>query len=149
PAIAAIAVPAGTPAPAKPAIGAPPRFTVPNPVRLGAGDAVQVELVPAQTAAKAQPVVSYEPMEDPSAGYQEFPGADCTENSASSGGTSELALEVAVASQGTLPEGRVRLFRRQADRLELVNEDQLRSSVGVVRIKLSGDTEITGERKQV
>ena len=144
PAIAALA--AGSVA--KPAPGAL-RFVVPNPVRLGAGDAVQVELVPAHTATKAQPVVAYEAMEDPSAGYQEFPGADCTENSANSGGTSELALEVTVPSRQTLPEGRVRRFRRQGDRLELISEDQLKSSTGVARIKLSGDTEITGERKAV
>ena len=62
-----------------------------RPVQLGAGEAVQVELVPAHAAAKAQPVVTYEAMPDPSAGYQELPGADCTENSASTGGTSELA----------------------------------------------------------
>ena len=131
--------------------GAPgaPRFAVPGPVRLGPGDAVQVELVPAHTAARAQPVVAYEAMEDPSAGYQEVPGADCTENISSTGGTSELALEVAVPSASALPEGRVRLFRRQGDRLELISEDQLRPGVGVARIKLAGETEITGERKAV
>ncbi len=126
----------------------PLRFTVPSPVRLAAGDAVQVELFPARVAAKVVPVVTYEAMEDPSSGYQEFPGADCTEYSGGGvGGTSELALELAVPSAAALPEGRVRVFRRQGERLEIVSEEDLRSSTGVARIKLAGDAEITGERK--
>lgn len=128
--------------------GGPLRFTVPSPVRLAAGDAVQVELVPARVAAKVVPVVTYEAMEDPSAGYTDLPGADCTEYAGGGvGGTSELALELAVPSQTPLPEGKVRLFRRQGDRLEIVSEEDLRSSAGAARIKLAGDTEVTGERK--
>jgi hypothetical protein len=129
---------------------APLRFTVPSPVRLAAGDAVQVELVPARVAVKVQPVVTYEAMEDPSSGYQEVPGADCTEYSGGGvGGTSELALEVAVPSQSALPDGKVRLFRRQGERLDIVSEEDLRSSAGLARIKLAGDAEVTGERKAV
>lgn len=128
----------------------PLRFTVPHPVRLGAGDAVQVELVPARIAAKVVPVVSYEAMEDPSSGYTEVPGADCSEYSGGGvGGTSELALELSVPSQTALPEGKVRLFRRQGERLDVVSEEDLRSSAGSARIKLAGDTEVTGERKAV
>jgi hypothetical protein len=132
---------------AKPGAG-PLRFTVPSPVRLGAGDAVQVELVPARVAAKVVPVVTYEAMEDPSAGYTDLPGADCTEYAGGGvGGTAELALELAVPSQTPLPDGKVRLFRRQGDRLEIVSEEDLRSSAGAARIKLLGDAEVTGERK--
>jgi hypothetical protein len=128
--------------------GAAPRFTVPAPIRLAAGDAVQVELVPARLGAKVQPLVTYEAMEDPSSGYQELPGADCTEYSGGGiGGTSELAIEVAVPSQAPLPEGRVRLFRRQGQRLDIVSEEDLRSSAGMARIKMAGDAEVTGERK--
>ncbi len=125
----------------------PLRFVVPNPVRLGAGDSVQVELVPARVGAKVVPVVKYEAMEDPSSGYQEFPGADCTEYSGGIGGTSELTLELAVPSQSALPEGRVRLFRRQGDRLEVLGEEDLVTAAGVARIKVAGDAEVTGERK--
>lgn len=138
---------AGAPAAGK---GGPLRFAVPAPVRLAAGDAVQVELVPARLGAKVVPVVSYEAMEDPSSGYQEAPAIDCTEHSGSGvGGTSELALELSLPGQVQLPDGRVRLFRRQRDRLELVSEEDLRSSVGAARIKLAGDAEVTGERKAV
>jgi hypothetical protein len=126
-----------------------PRFTLPAPVRLVAGDAVQVELVPARVAAKAVPVVTYEAMEDPSAGYTDAAGKDCTEYSGGTGGTAELALELAVPSQAPLPEGRVRLFRRQSERLEIVGEEDLRSSAGAARIKLAGDAEVIGERKAV
>jgi hypothetical protein len=120
-------------------------------VRLGAGDSVQVELVPARVGAKAQPIVLYEAMEDPSSGFQEYPGADCTENNGSSmdSGIAELALELPVPGPSALPEGRVRLFRRRGDRLEVVSEDQLRSSIGFARIKLARETEISGERKAI
>jgi hypothetical protein len=40
------------------------------------------------------------------------------------------------------------MFRRKADRLDVISEDQLRSSAGLVRMRLSADTDITGERKQ-
>jgi len=128
---------------------AQPRVTLPAPVRLAAGDAVQVELVPARVAAKATPLVTYDAMEDPSSGYTDAAGKDCTEYSTSTGGTAELALELAVPSQATLPEGRARLFRRQGERLEIVGEEDLRSSAGAVRIKLAGDAEVIGERKAV
>jgi hypothetical protein len=138
--------PAASAVAGKPGAG-PLRFTVPNPIRLAAGDSVQVELVPTRVAAKVVPVVSYEAMEDPSSGYQESPGVDCAENSGGSGGTAELALELTVPSARALPEGRVRLFRRQGDRLDMVSEDDLRSAAGAARIKLTGDAEVTGERK--
>jgi hypothetical protein len=126
----------------------PLRFTVPSLVRLAAGDAVQVELVPARVAAKVTPVATYEAMEDPSSGYQEYPGSDCAEYSGGGiGGSAELALELAVPSLTALPEGRVRLFRRQGDRLEILSEEDLRSSAGVARLKLAGDAEVSGERK--
>jgi hypothetical protein len=141
------ATPAAAALTATPGTG-PLRFTLPNPVRLAAGDSVQVELVPGRVGAKVVPVVKYEAMEDPSSGYQEFPGADCTEYSGGGiGGTSELAIELSVPSQSALPEGRVRLFRRQGDRLEVVSEEDLQSGAGVARIKLAGDAEVTGERK--
>jgi hypothetical protein len=145
---------AGGATPAVAATGGKPtgllRFTVPSPIRLAAGDAVQVELVPTRVAAKVTPVVTYEAMEDPSSGYQDFPGADCTEFAGSGiGGTAELALELAVPSPTPLPEGKVRLFRRQGQRLDIVSEEDLRSSAGFARIKLAGDAEVTGERKAV
>ena len=137
-----------TPGPAAAGKPGPLRFTVPSPVRLAAGDAIQVELFPARVAAKATPVVAFEAMEDPSEGYQDIPGSDCTEYAGGGvGGTAELALELAVPSQTARPEGRVRLFRRQGERLEVVSEEDLKASAGVARIRLSGDAEITGERK--
>ncbi|HWO20966.1 MAG TPA: hypothetical protein VNO30_19500 [Kofleriaceae bacterium] len=128
----------------------PIRFAVPSPLRLAAGDAVQVELVPARVAAKTTPVVTYEAMEDPSSAYQDSPGDNCTELSGGGlGGTAELALEVAVPSQVPLPEGKVRVFRRQGERLDVIGEEDLRSGAGFARIKLAGDAEVIGERKAV
>lgn len=132
-----------------PGAAAPARFTMPNPVRLGAGDTVQLELVPARVGVKAQPVVTYEAMEDPSSGYQEYPGIDCSEHDGSElgGGTAETTIELAVPAQRPLPAGRVRMFLRRGDRLDIASEDQLRSSAGVARIKVAGDSGILGQRK--
>ena len=129
----------------------PLRFTMPNPIKLAAGDSVQVELVPARVGAKVRPVVTFEAMQDPAAGYQEYPGADCTENNGSGMGTgrAELAVELDVPSQTALPDGRVRLFRKKSERLEMVSEEQLRSGAGLARVRLAPDAEITGERKAV
>lgn len=131
------------------AAGAPARFTMPNPVRLGAGDTVQLELLPARVGVKAQPVVTYEAIEDPSAGYQEYPGIDCSENNGSElgAGTSETTIELAVPAQRPLPAGRVRMFLRRGERLDIASEDPLRSSAGVARIKIAGDSGILGQRK--
>lgn len=130
--------------PAKPA---PTRFVVPGAVRLGTGESVQVELFPAKTNAKARSIVAFEAMPDPSASFQQFQAVDCNQLSASVGTSkAEVALEVDVPTKEALPDGRVRLFRRAGTRLEVITEDPLRSSAGVARIKLSADTDVTGER---
>ena len=136
------------------ALRAPPtplRFTMGSPVRLAAGDAVQVELMPARSAAKVRPVVTYEATTDLSASHQEEANQDCTYNNGvgMGAGRSEIAIELDLPSNTTLPDGRVRLFRRKGDRLEVLSEDTLRSMAGVARIKLTADSEITGERKAV
>lgn len=131
---------------------APPvRYTVPAPVHLAAGQAVQVELMPTKKAAKAKPIVLFEAMPDPSLGFQAYPNTDCNQfNGVGMGnGRAEIAVEIDVPTKEPLPEGRVRAFRRKGERLEIVSEDQLRSSAGVARIRLSADAEISGERKAV
>jgi len=127
------------------------RFTLPHPVRLGTGDSVQVELVPTKLAAKARTIVAYEAMADPSAQYQNVPSVDCTayNGTGAGNGRAEIAVELDVPQQIPLPEGRVRLFRKRAARLEVVSEDQLRTAIGLARIRLAPDPEITGERKAV
>ncbi len=130
---------------------APDRFTIPGPVRLGSGDSVQVELVPARLSAKARPIVTFEAMSDPSAQYQTDPNVDCTafNGTGMGNGRAEVALELDVPSQTPLPEGRVRLFRRHGARLEVVSEDQLRTATGLARIRLAPDSAIAGERRAV
>jgi hypothetical protein len=129
---------------------APLTFAVPSPVRLGAGDSVQVELVPAKTAARVRPIIVYEASTDDSANHQDEPSVDCSAgNFGGSGGRSAVALEVDLPPRTTLPEGRVRLFRKRGDRLEVVSEDVLRSTAGLARIKLAADSDIIGERKAV
>lgn len=136
------------------ALRAPPtplRFTMPSPIKLTAGDAVQVELTPARRAAKVRPVITYEATTDLSASHQEEANQDCTYNNGvgMGAGKAELAIELDLPANATLPEGRVRLFRRKAERLEVLSEDTLRSTPGLARIKLAADTEVTGERKAV
>ncbi|MEO8701447.1 MAG: hypothetical protein ABI867_15480 [Kofleriaceae bacterium] len=122
------------------------RYALPHPVRLGAGDSVQVELVPALVAVPARAVVTYEAMADPSA-QQATANFDCTAgNSSDSGGRAEGVVELDLPQKTPLPDGRVRLFRKRGNRLEVANEDALRPSAGLARIRLSTDTEVTGER---
>ena len=130
---------------------APLRFVMQQPVKLGAGDAVQLELTPAKTAAKIRPVVAFEATTDLSPSHQEEANQDCTYNNGvgMGQGRAEAAIELDLPGNTTLPDGRVRLFRRKGERLEVLSEDTLRSQAGAARIKLAADTEITGERKAV
>jgi len=129
----------------------PDRFTLSTPVRIGAGETVQVELMPRRLAAKARPIVTYEAMPDPAADYQSDPNIDCTafNGTGMGNGRAELALELDIASQTPLPEGRVRLLHRRATRVEVVSEDVLRTAAGVARIRLAPGPEIMGERRAV
>ncbi|HSR97920.1 MAG TPA: DUF4139 domain-containing protein [Kofleriaceae bacterium] len=134
------------------AAGRPPpaRFVVPAPVRIGHGEAVQVELVPPRARAPARSVILFEAMADPSPNFQAYPGVDCNQfNGASGSGRAEIAVEIDVPAQSVLPEGRVRLFQRRAGRLEVLTEDPLRASAGLARIRVSPDTDVTGERRAV
>ncbi len=136
------------------ALRAPPpplRFTMTNPLKLGTGDSLQVELTPARTAAKVRPVITYEATNDLSSSHQEEANQDCTYNNGvgMGAGRSEVAIELDMPATTTLPDGRVRLFRKKGDRLEVLSEDQLRSLPGLARIKLAADADITGERKAV
>ncbi len=130
----------------------PLRFTTPTPVKIAAGDAIQVELIPARTAAKVRRVVTYEAMPDPSQNHQEDPATDCSFHNGvgTDTGRAEIAVELDLPAQTTLPEGRIRLFHRsKAGRLEVASEDVLRSSAGIARIKLAPGGEIVGSRKAV
>jgi hypothetical protein len=129
----------------------PARFTVPSQVRIGHGEAVQVELIPPRLRAPARSVIMFEAMPDPSSNFQAYPGADCNQfNGAGPGsGRAEIAVEIDVPAQSVLPEGRVRLFQRRAGRLEVLTEDPLRASAGLARIRIATDTDITGERRAV
>lgn len=130
---------------------APLRFTSSSPVKLGAGEAVQVELLPARTGAKVRHVVAFEATNDISQNHQEEPNQDCTFNNGVGigAGRAESAIELDLPTNTTLPDGRVRLFQRKGARLDVLSEDALRSQPGLARIKLAVDGKITGERKAV
>lgn len=133
----------------------PTRFTVPNLVNVGSGESVQVELAPPKIAAKARSVVTYDAMpsaEQMAISYQQFPATDCTmlTQTPSGSGQAFVAVELDVPGGKPLPEGRVRVFKRATkapERLEVLTEDQLRTTAGVARIKLASHTELVGERK--
>jgi hypothetical protein len=129
-------------------------YTVPRRVKLGKGESVQVELMPAKTAAKTTKVVLLELAQDQSINYQGYPAQDCYAFVPGQSAHAQVALEVNVGKG--MPEGRVRLFRRKGgsggDRLEVASEDTLHvnEQSGLARIGLAAaDTEITGERKQL
>jgi hypothetical protein len=133
----------GAPAPA------PARYAIATPVHLGSGQSVQVELFPTKQNAKARSVVTYEAMPDPSLGFQAYPNTDCNQfNGVGMGnGRAEVAIELDVPTKESLPDGKVRMFRHKADRLEVVSEEPLRSSAGLARVRVAPHTEVVGERK--
>lgn len=144
------AQPAGSPN-GRPPVPAPVRYTIARPVHLGAGQSVQVELLPTKQGAKARSVVTYEAMPDPSPQFQAYPNTDCNQfNGVGMGnGRAEIAVELDVPTKEALPDGRVRMFRRHADRVEIVSEEQLRSGAGLARIRVAPNAELVGERRAV
>jgi hypothetical protein len=130
---------------------APTRYVIATPVHLGSGQSLQVQLVPTRLAAKARSVITYEAMPDPSLGFQAYPNTDCNQfNGVGMGnGRAEVAVEVDVPTKEALPEGRVRLFRKKGERLEVISEEQLRSSAGLARIRVAPNSDINGERRAV
>ena len=134
-----------------PALGAPKRFTLPQPIKIGANDSVQVELAPARVGAKVHSVVAFEAMADPSSTTVGEPNLECTSYNGSGMGTgrAEVAVELDVPAGTTLPDGRVRLFRRSGGRLEIVSEDQLHAAQGMARVRVGPDTDVVGERRAI
>jgi len=130
---------------------APAQFVVPAQVRIGRGEAVQVELIPRRVAAPARSVILYEAMEDPSPSFQAYPGIDCNQfgTAGVANGRAEIAVEIDLPIQTVLPEGKARLFRRGGGKILLVTEDPLRASAGLARIRVAPDSDITGERHAV
>jgi hypothetical protein len=142
---------AATAGPTAASLGAPRRFTLKAPVKIGANDSVQVELAPPRTGAKVRSVVAYEAMADPSSTTVGEPNLECTSYNGSGMGTgrAEVAVELDVPAGATLPDGRVRLFRRHSDRLEVVSEDQLHAAAGVARVRVGPSSEVVGERRAI
>ncbi len=127
------------------------RFVVPTPVHVGNGESVQVELMPARVSAKARSVITFEAVQDLSPNYQLYPATDCSMLATTVAGAARAEVNIEVELQGAklLPDGRVRVFKRSkgSDRLEVLAEDQLRTSAGVARIRLAAHSDLTGERR--
>jgi len=142
-----VSAPSTTPVPVVRARGlAPLRYTVPGSVRIGAGETVQVELMPARLAAKVRPVVTFEAMPDPSANFQQFQAVDCNQLSAQVAGAGHAEVALELDTPGQLPDGKVRLYQRAGSRLDVLSEDQLHTGPGIARIRLASDNDIVGER---
>jgi hypothetical protein len=129
-------------------VAPPPAFVVAAPVRIAAGDAVQVDLIPPRLAAPVHPVITFEALRDPATTTNDG-NNDCARQSGAEPEAmrSELALELALPPATALPDGKVRLYRRHAGATELVSEDDLRLAAGVARIRVAPAREITGQRR--
>jgi hypothetical protein len=127
------------------------KVVVASPVTVGHGESVQVELAPPRLGAKARAVVAFEAVQDLSATYQGYPATDCSMLNVTAAGSSraEMAVELDLQGAKQLPDGRVRVFKRSkgSDRLEVLAEEQLRTSAGAARIRLAAHTELIGERR--
>lgn len=137
----------------------PTTFTVPRPVTVAAGGTVQVELMPAKAGMSSRRIVLYETTPDMSLSYQAIPYQDCYGGGyggygqpTNTGAKGELAIEIDAPSKGSvLPEGKVRVFKRKGDNLELLGEDTLKvnATTGHARLRIGTDDAISGERRQV
>ncbi len=130
----------------------PATFTVPRQVTIAGGGTVQVELMPARSGVSARKVVVYETVQDQSASWQYQPNQDCYGYVQPNAARGERALEVDTPTRGSvLPEGKVRVFKRKGEGVELLGEDALKvnASTGSARLRLGSDDVVFGERRQV
>jgi len=129
----------------------PVHFKIDRPADLPSGQSMQVELAPRRSAIKARRVVVFEAMSDQSASYTAYPAQDCYAYvPPGAGARAEEMLEIDGPGK-TLPEGRLRVFRRQRDDLVVVGDDTLRvnATSGQLRVRAGTSPDITGERRQV
>jgi hypothetical protein len=127
-------------------------FKVPRRVHVGAGETIQVELLPAKKAASSRKVIVVEPVPDQSAAYQAYPAQECYAYAPpGQGAKADLALEVDTPGSQGLPEGRVRLLRKTGDKLEVGGEDVLRvnAATSTARIRLAAAPDVTSEQRQL
>jgi hypothetical protein len=128
-------------------------YAIEQPARITDGSSLQLELFTPVTGAPARRVVVYEPLPDQSAQYVTYPATDCYGYyaPAASAARSDVYLELAAGDQRALPEGQVRLFRRNGEATELVSEERVRPNLttGMARVRIAADGEIGGERRQV
>jgi len=113
---------------------------------------VQVELMPTRSNAPARRVTVVEPVPDQSAAYQAFPAQECYAYAPpGQGARADVALEIDTGAAQPLPEGRVRLLRRDGDKLEVGGEDVLRvnAATGAVRIRLASAPDVVSEERQI
>jgi hypothetical protein len=129
---------------------APAPFKITRPADLPSGQAMQVELAPRRSGVLGHRRIVLEPMADQSAAYQAAPAYDCYAYTPGTGPHAEQMLELD-GGGAVLPEGRLRVFRRQGAELLVVGEDTLRvnGASGALRIRLGAAPDITGERRQV
>jgi hypothetical protein len=127
-------------------------FKVPRRVHVGAGETIQVELAPAKKAVPAKKVIVVEPAPDQSASFQAYPAQDCYAYAPpGQGAKADVSLEIDTTGAQTLPEGRVRLMRKNGDKLEVGGEDVLRvnAATSTARIRLATASDIASEQRQV
>jgi hypothetical protein len=144
----------GYPQPARAASSKPWSYAVERPAHIADRGTLQLELFTPVVGAPAKRVTVYEPMPDSSASFTVYPSVECYSyyQPGSSTGRADVFLELAAGEErGGLPEGKVRLFKRTADGLELASEDWVKpnQTTHVARVRVAGDGDITGERRQI
>ncbi|HVK74613.1 MAG TPA: DUF4139 domain-containing protein [Kofleriaceae bacterium] len=142
--------PVGARAPIGAAPPAPVQFKVARPADLPSGQAMQVELAPRRAGVAARRRIVLEAIADQSPSYQTSPAYDCYAYTPGGGPRAEQMLELDGGGQ-ILPEGRLRVFRRQGAELLVVGEDTLRvnRATGALRLRVGVASELTAERRQV
>ncbi|MGE0871067.1 MAG: DUF4139 domain-containing protein [Kofleriaceae bacterium] len=118
-----------------------------TPTTLIAGRTSQVELIPARRGVKARAAMIYEPNADPTEYRRRLPTFDCNMLDGAYEDDVKRILELALPREVVLPAGLVRVFRRNQDRVEALDSQQLTMRPGFARLELRGTAEISGDRR--
>ena len=120
------------------------RFEVPGLVHLAGSDAVQLEMMPTRRGAKGRAIVAVDASTVATLTSPIELAQDCTPAEPVVGEVQQaLELEAGIAA---LPDGHVRIFKRVAEHLEPLGEDDFHPTPGRVRLRLAGEPTITSSR---
>jgi hypothetical protein len=142
------------PQPTRVQLDKPWSYSVERAAHIADRGTLQLELFAPMVGAPAKSVIVYEPLPDASSSFQVYPSVECYSyyQPGQTTGRADVFLELTAGEErGGMPEGRIRLFKRTSDGLELTSDDWVRpnQTTRMARVWIAADHDITGERRQL